>query len=155
MTLGDVLRKERERRQLSVEEVACSLGIPVDAYSSLEAGDQAVQKWGVQLAQFAIKLNTPTSRLISQTGRTAQANLSAGQCGMLLRTHREKHGLSQEQLAEAVGIPVTELMSIESGNSPLEHFGPLLLKFAELIEQPIFNLFYPCGLPLDKLEDYP
>ena len=25
----------------------------------------------------------------------------------------------------------------------------------EMIEQPVFNLFYPCGLPLDKLDDYP
>jgi hypothetical protein len=29
------------------------------------------------------------------------------------------------------------------------------LRFAEMIEQPIFNLFYPCGLPLQELQDYP
>jgi hypothetical protein len=44
---------------------------------------------------------------------------------------------------------------IERGESPLEEFGPLLLRFAELVEQPVFNLFYPCSLPLEKLEDYP
>ena len=37
----------------------------------------------------------------------------------------------------------------------IEKYGPLLLHFAELIEQPVFNLFYPCGLPLEKLDDYP
>jgi len=44
---------------------------------------------------------------------------------------------------------------IENGESPLEYCGPFLLRFAEVIEQPIFNLFYPCGVPLDKLVDYP
>jgi len=27
--------------------------------------------------------------------------------------------------------------------------------FAEIIEQPVFNLFYPCGLPFQELDDYP
>ena len=36
-----------------------------------------------------------------------------------------------------------------------EEYGPVLLHFAEIIEQPVFNLFYPCGLPLEKLDDYP
>jgi transcriptional regulator with XRE-family HTH domain len=155
MRLEDVLRKERERKQLSVQDVASSLGISVDAYSSLETGDPSIEQWGLQLSQFAIKLKTPTSRLISETGRSAQANLEDGQCGKLLRKHRNQQGLSQEELAESVGMPVTELMAIENGQSPLEHVAPLLLRFAELIEQPIFNLFYPCGLPLDKLDDYP
>ena len=31
----------------------------------------------------------------------------------------------------------------------------LLLGFAEVIEQPVFNLFYPCGLPFQELDDYP
>jgi hypothetical protein len=54
-----------------------------------------------------------------------------------------------------IGAPVSLIESIESGASPLETYAPLLLAFAELIDQPIFNLFYPCGLPLDKLTDYP
>jgi hypothetical protein len=49
-----------------------------------------------------------------------------------------------------------EYERIEAGQSPIEEYGPLFLRFAEVIEQPVFNLFYPFGLPLDKLsvEDY-
>jgi hypothetical protein len=44
---------------------------------------------------------------------------------------------------------------VESGNSPLEEYAPLLLRFSEVVDQPIFNLFYPCGLPFGQLKDYP
>jgi hypothetical protein len=50
---------------------------------------------------------------------------------------------------------VHELVQIENGESPLETYGSILLRFAEVIDQPIFNLFYPCGLPFQELEDYP
>ena len=29
------------------------------------------------------------------------------------------------------------------------------LASAEMIDQPVFNLFYPCGLPFWELDDYP
>src|SRR4051812_6439877 len=133
MKLGDVLRKERERKQLSVQDVASSLGISVDAYTSLEAGEASIEKWGPQLAQFAIKLKTPTSRLISETGRSGQANLEDGQCGKLLSKNRHKQGLSQEDFAKSIGMPVAELIAIENGKSQLENVAPLLLRFAEVI----------------------
>ena len=59
-------------------------------------------------------------------------------------------------MAEALGISREEYARIESGQSEVEEYGPLFLRFAEAIEQPVFNLFYPFGLPLDKLsvEDY-
>jgi transcriptional regulator with XRE-family HTH domain len=107
------------------------------------------------LAQIAIKLATPTSRLISETGKAAQAKQIDGQCAKLIKTHRERRQLGQGELAERLGMSIDEIASIESGRSPLENYAPLLLRFAEVIEQPIFNLFYPCGLPLEKLEDYP
>jgi transcriptional regulator with XRE-family HTH domain len=73
----------------------------------------------------------------------------------LIRLHREKRGFSRKELADKLGIPVTDLESIENGGTSLEIYAPLLLSFAEIIDQPIFNLFYPCGLPLEKLTDYP
>jgi hypothetical protein len=50
---------------------------------------------------------------------------------------------------------VEELALVENGASALEQYAPLLLRFAEVIDQPIFNLFYPCGLPFAELRDYP
>jgi len=73
------------------------------------------------------------------------------------RKHRERRQKTADQLAEELEIPRQEYETIEAGQSGIEEYGPLLLHFAEIIEQPVFNLFYPCGLPLDKLEvnDYP
>lgn len=155
MKLGDVLRKERERRKLDAEKIAADLGLPVEAYQELEGGASPVEEWGPKLAQIAIKLSTPTSRLISETGRAAQARREDGQCGKLIREHREKRQLSHEDLASQLALPVEEVVSIENGETPLETYAPVLLRFAEVVDQPIFNLFYPCGLPLDRLEDYP
>jgi transcriptional regulator with XRE-family HTH domain len=151
MKLGDVLRKERERKRLAPDRVAAALNVGVDDYRELEAGFSPMEQWAPKLAEIAIQLSTPTSRLISETGKSGDA----GQCGRLIRAHREERELGQEQLAQRLGVPVSEIDSIEAGQTPLERYAPMLLKFAELTEQPIFNLFYPCGLPLTRVEDYP
>jgi transcriptional regulator with XRE-family HTH domain len=155
MKLGDVLRKERERKKLTLQDVAARLGMMADSYEEFEGGVSPIEEWGPKLAQLAIKLSTPTSRLISETGKSAQAALSEGQSGRLIRSHREKRQLSQEDLAKLLDWPVQQLVQIENGDSPLETYGSVLLRFAETIDQPIFNLFYPCGLPFQELEDYP
>jgi transcriptional regulator with XRE-family HTH domain len=155
MKLGDVLKKERERKKLSAEETAAKLGISDDQYREMEAGTSAAEQWGPLLALVAIKLETPTSRLLADSGKSADTH--SGQAGQLIRKHRERRGKSVDQMAEELEIPKQEYEAIEAGTSGIEQFGPLLLNFAEVIEQPVFNLFYPCGLPLDKLEvnDYP
>jgi transcriptional regulator with XRE-family HTH domain len=153
MKLGDVLKKEREKKGASVEEAADRLGISAEAYTSLESGGSDVEKWAPLLAEIAIKLETPTSCLISESGRAEDAK--AGQSGTLIRQHRERREINADDLAEGIGISKEEYAQIEAGESPLEQYGPQVLAFAELIEQPVFNLFYPCGLPFQELEDYP
>ena len=155
MKLGDVLRKERERRRLTVNDAAAELGISKDAYQEVEGGGSPIEEWGPKLASFAIKLSTPTSRLISESGKSAQAGQVEGQCGSLIKTHRERREMSCEEMAAQMGWPVEHLVLIEEGGSPLEQYAPLLLRFAEMVEQPIFNLFYPCGLPFAEINDYP
>ena len=70
--------------------------------------------------------------------------------------NRERRGKTPEQMAELLEISRDEYAQIEGGQSAIEEYGPLFLRFAEVIEQPVFNLFYPFGLPLEKLsvEDY-
>jgi transcriptional regulator with XRE-family HTH domain len=155
MKLGDVVRKERERHKLATEQTAIRLGIPLEQYLQIEAGESLGEEWGPKLALIAIKLQTPTSRLIAETGKSSDAKQLAGQCGKLIKLHRERKGLSQKELADHLQIDLPEVEDIESGKSPLETFAPLLLAFAEQIDQPIFNLFYPCGLPFAELNDYP
>lgn len=153
MKLGDVLRKEREKRNLEVAQVAAHLGISEDDYRGLEGGESPAETWGPRLAQIAIQLETPTSRLLAESGRFSDT--AEGQAGPLIRGHREKRGKSVEEMAEALEISVPDYQDIESGGSQLETYGPLFLGFAEQVEQPVFNLFYPCGLPFQDLDDYP
>jgi transcriptional regulator with XRE-family HTH domain len=155
MKLGDVLRKERERKKFTVEDAAAKVGVSVEAYESLESGESPIEEWGPKLAEIATRLSTPTSRLISKTGKSEQARQTEGQCGRLVRTNREKKGLSRDDLAKQLEWSVEDLALVESGNSPLEEYAPLLLRFSEVVDQPIFNLFYPCGLPFGQLNDYP
>lgn len=154
MTLGDVLRKERCRKKMTEEDMSSRLGLSLDAYKELECGAAPIEEWGPKLALIAIKLSTPTSRLISETGKSAQANQVQGQCGRLITKHREKRELSREALAAQLEWATEELALVEDGKSPLEQYAPLLLRFAEAIDQPIFNLFYPCGLPFAELRGY-
>jgi len=155
MKLGDVLKKERERKRLTPDDVAKRMGLSSGEYAELEAGSSPAEEWGPRLALIAIALKTPTSRLIAQTGKSAQARQEQGQCGKLISFHREKREMSASDLAEKIGVTVSEVEAIEAGKTELEIYAPLLLSFAEIIDQPIFNLFYPCGLPLADLTDYP
>ena len=153
MKLGDVLKKERERKKLSLEDTASKLGLSEDEYRDIEAGNSPAEKWGPALAKIAIKLETPTSRLLADSGKSADCK--QGQAAELIRKHRERRGKTPEEVAEYMEVSREEYQEVETGTSPIEKYGPLLLHFAELIEQPVFNLFYPCGLPLEKLDDYP
>ena len=70
MKLGDVLRKERERKRLAVESVAAELNVRVDDYQEFEGGSSPIEQWAPKLAQIAIQLSTPTSPLMSETGKS-------------------------------------------------------------------------------------
>lgn len=153
MRLGSVLKKEREAQGLSTAEVSSRLAIPESDYIEIEQGRSPAEKWGPILARIAIQLEIPTSRLISASGRAVDAKV--GECGSRIRTCRQKSGQSPEVLAKSLELSLADYAEIEAGGSPIEICGPLLLHFAELIQQPIFNLFYPCGIALEKLEDYP
>lgn len=154
MKLGDVLRTERERAGLQPEEVAARVGVPAGEYAELEAGLSPAEEWGPKLGRIAMALNTPTSRLISETGRSSDAQRDTGRCGELIKQWRERSGLTQQALATAIEVPLAEVVAVENGKSPLESYAPLLLGCAEAVGRPVFNLFYPGGLPLDRLADY-
>lgn len=153
--LGDVLKKERNRKHLSSDDVASRMHLSADDYNDLETGESPFETSGRLLGQIAIELETPLSRLISKTGKSAQASQEDGQCGKLIQCQRTRRELTLDQLAGRLQISVVELATIENGASEIEKHAPLLLRFAEIIDQPVFNLLYPCGLSVDKLEDYP
>lgn len=153
MKLGQVMKKERERKKVSVADAASRLGIPEEQYAQIEAGESPVEKWGPLLFQSAVKLETPTSRLLADSGKSKDCK--PGQAGELIRKHRERKQLTADQLAQQLGISREDLDEIEAGRSGIEEVGPILLGFAEIIEQPVFNLYLPCGIQYDQLDDYP
>jgi transcriptional regulator with XRE-family HTH domain len=153
MKLGDVLKKERQRIVLSAQGMADSLGLDAEAYASLEAGESEAETWGPVLARLAIHLETPTSRLLSSSGRSQ--DIEKGGPGSLISERRQALGQSRKDMGSALGMSEEQVAAIEAGETPLETVGRQLLAFAEAIEQPIFNLFYPCGLPFQELDDYP
>jgi len=154
MKLGEVLMKHREKRKLSLEEMAAKLNLAVEEYQAVEKGESEAERWGPLLAQIAIKLETPTSRLLAESGKSADCK--PGQAGLLISGHRARRNKQPDEMAQLLEIPSEEYADIEAGRSGIEMYGPLFLRFAETIEEPVFNLFYPFGLPLDKvnLEDF-
>ncbi len=153
MKLGDVLKKERQKAGLAEEAVAASLGLDAEAYAALEAGESEAEAWGPILAQLAIHLEVPTSRLLSASGRSQDVESNGPE--RLIAERRQARGLSGKDMASALGLSEEQYAAIEAGDTPLGEVGKQLLAFAEVIEQPVFNLFYPCGLPFQELDDYP
>ena len=153
LKLGEVLQKEREARGLAAAQVSASLGIPENEYRALEQGTSGAEKWGPLLANIATYLQVPVSRLISESGKAVDA--IQGQCGARISAQRQQRRQSSESVASSLEIPMDEYLAIEAGGSPVEKWGPLLLRLAEIIEQPVFDLFYPCGIAIEKLESYP
>src|SRR5215471_10912207 len=99
MKLGAVLRKERERKRIAIEAAAVKVGSSLGEYQEIESGASSIEEWGPRIAEIAIKLATPTSRLISETGKSTQAAQREGQCGDLVTKCREGIGLTRDELA--------------------------------------------------------
>jgi transcriptional regulator with XRE-family HTH domain len=153
MKLGEVIAKERTARHIVPEDMAARLNIPLAEYQALERGESDAEVWGPRLAAIAVSLETPTAHLLAESGRAADAG--EGRAGRLIAQHRTGRNLTVEAMAAALAISPEDYETIERGDSPIERIGPRLLHIAEIIDQPVFNLFYPCGLPFDTLEDYP
>jgi hypothetical protein len=153
MRLGDVLKKERARCGLGPSETAGRIRLDRGDYDSIERGESAAENWGPAVAKLAIALHVPMARLLSPTGRAA--DVGSLRVGALLERHRLERGRAPEEFAQHLGIDVDEYRAAEAGDSPLEQIAPWLLAFAELVDQPVFNFFYPCGLPLERVDDYP
>jgi len=153
MKLGDVLKKERERCGLSADRTAECLHLHPEQYADVERGESQAEIWGPRIALLAIRFGVPMARLLSPTGRVAGG--AEAKVGDLLARYRAQHGDAQALIAEQLGISADEYCAVEAGASPVEGIAPWLLRFAELVDQPVFNLFYPCGLPLEQVDDYP
>lgn len=67
--------------------------------------------------------------------------------GQRIRKIRKAHGLSQEMLAEHVGISTTHMSHIETGNTKLSL--PVLVDLAAVLETRLDDLLYDAG-PVER-----
>ena len=100
MRIGEVIKKEREKINKTVEEMAKAMDMPLEFYQSIEAGDTPMERWAPIHAWIAIKLEKPMSRFVAKSGKTKDAK--KGQFGELLKARREEQKKSLEELAKAV-----------------------------------------------------
>jgi len=61
MKLGEVLKKERERKKLTAEDVAGRIAIPLEQYMLMEGGESPI---GV--ASTVVDLTSPVPRVLRQ-----------------------------------------------------------------------------------------
>ena len=138
--LGLLIKEARERSCISKDAMSSALGVTLPEYEAIEAGMSDLEEWGPILASIAVKTGTPTSRLISRTGQSAQADEEP--CGTLIRQHRENKEFSQKQLADLIGVSEETYQKIERGVSPIEEVAHRILQCAETLDLPVFNLLY-------------
>ena len=99
--LGERLRAFRERRGLTLQEVASRSGLSRSYLSELENGKK--QPSIKALEALADALNVALDALIPDGGREAEAE-AEGRLGEHLRLARERKGMSLAAAAEAPGI---------------------------------------------------
>lgn len=75
--------------------------------------------------------------------------------GDVLKKERERRSIPAAEMAEHLGLSSDAYEALESGNSPMEEYAPLILNFASKIQAPVSSLYYPCGIPFQELDDYP
>lgn len=153
VTLGDVIRQEREKKSISVDQAAAHLELSTEDYSVIESGGSPIEDWAPKLASLAIQLKVPMSRLLAESGRSADCR--PGQLLVLAARHLDRRNASMDQIAELTGMMPAGKSELEECAMLLERYGRVLLAFAELIDEPVFNLVYPCGVPFQALQKYP
>lgn len=104
MTTGDRIRKARETAGLSRRQLAELSGVSESAISQYER--KLRQPQASQLAKIAHFLNVSTDFLLGKTNNN-------------IAQLRIEKGMSQQELADALGIAIDELVNIETGSKPV------------------------------------
>jgi transcriptional regulator with XRE-family HTH domain len=154
MRLATLIAQERKRAGLSVDALAARAGVMPADVQALEGGAPQAETWGARFADLAIALEVPISRLIAESGRAADHR--PGDCGRLVAAWRAKKARALDETAAAAGMTTGDLRALESGLDEArgaDRWMPVLLAVAQAVDQPLFNFFYPYGVPLRELEE--
>lgn len=108
MFKGEQVRKLREERSYSLEELARKGGISVSYLSEIERGSKKPSL--TTIAKLATALNVSTKELLDASDREAGLIL-----GERIRAYREEKGLSLQELSTLADISYSYLCEIEKG----------------------------------------
>jgi hypothetical protein len=96
------------------------------------------ERWPAALARLAVAYGIPVAWLISETG--APDDAVEGGCGAQLRRWRGRSRLSIADAAVIAGLSVPDYAGLESGRSAAESGAVALLRLAEAMDVPLFDL---------------
>jgi transcriptional regulator with XRE-family HTH domain len=155
-TLGALIAAAREHARRSVEECARVLGLSPEEFSEAERGEHIISL--PELEALAIYLDVPMahfwgSHQLQKPGEPDYGVLLALRhkiVGGLLRQSRLDAGLSAEDVAAAVEIPVEQLHAHESGEQAIPYL--LLEKLARQVGQPLDTFLDDARGPLGRHE---
>ena len=125
--VGLLLRDARDRAEMTKQECASALGVPVSTISAYEDGRQAISL--PELEVLAFVLDTPPAHFwegepeLTSQGESAPlletVALRHRIVGALLRKARLDAGLSQKDLTDVLGCSSTQLSDYEYGQKPI------------------------------------
>ncbi len=79
--------------------------------------------------------------------------------GDVLKKERENRGFGLDRIEEVWTdmrpLSLRKIQEIESGESEeFEHAAALVAAYAKAFDIPVSQLYYPCGIPFQELDDY-
>lgn len=137
---GEFLSDLRVFRGFTAEEVDRRAGLPAGTCQAYEKRENA-EPWMLAVTRMARLLRVRASELISSTGFSREC--VEGRCGPLLRTIRSARGLTLIGAANASGLTPSTYLEIECGSSTMETHAPVLLRLAEALNVPLYDLLAP------------
>lgn len=158
MHLGAVIHRERTGNGISrtgersTDEFARRVACTPAELEQLERGEHPAERWFPVLCEAAVRLEIPVGLLVAPDG---QSHSLDDRIGARLLAARVRQGLSTEAMAQSLCLSLDEYVGLEGGHAPLEASGRLMLRIAEALEQPLFNLYMPCGVSYRDLDSYP
>jgi transcriptional regulator with XRE-family HTH domain len=140
---GKKLRELRKKAGLTLRELARSIDVDFTYISKLENGQLPPPSEPI-ITRLASALDTDKEQLIDLAGRVPcdiarmLKERARQEFGAKLKEFRKKAGLTQQEVAERVGINATYLIKIENGVMPPPAKG-IIIRLAKVLKKIKIN----------------
>ncbi len=120
MRIGDKLKKLREEKDISIEELAVKLDIPLGCLKDVEQNKRELDLSLIKKVCDITEISTEYFGLTPENvgeGSINQLAYLSGSVGRKIRKLREERGLTLVDLGRKAGISYTHISEIERGNT--------------------------------------